>query len=66
MVSDKGKYISAAGEMIKEMLDQNGWTFKQQDCNGLFFERHGERLVVSTQMWTGNYVLEKIPANFKE
>ncbi|MFE3577461.1 hypothetical protein [Lysinibacillus sp. NPDC059133] len=58
--------ISAADEMIKEMLDQNGWIFKQKEGNGLFFERHGESLIVSTQMWTGDYVLVKIPANFNE
>ncbi|MGE7926777.1 hypothetical protein [Lysinibacillus xylanilyticus] len=57
---------SVADEMIKEMLDQNGWTFKQKDGNGLFFERYGESLIVSTQMWTGNYVLVKIPINFNE
>lgn len=62
----KGGNISAADEMIKEMLDQNGWIFKQKEGNGLFFERHGENLIVSTQMWTGDYVLVKIPANFNE
>ncbi|MEB2298935.1 hypothetical protein LAV72_04775 [Lysinibacillus xylanilyticus] len=62
----KERNLSAADEMIKEMLDQNGWIFKQKEGNGLFFERHGENLIVSTQMWTGDYVLVKIPANFSE
>ncbi|MFJ7979886.1 hypothetical protein ACIQ1D_06200 [Lysinibacillus xylanilyticus] len=62
----KERDTSVADEMIKEMLNQNGWTFKQKDGNGLFFERHGESLIVSTQMWTGNYVLVKIPINFNE
>ncbi|MGE7689718.1 hypothetical protein ACQKMI_10925 [Lysinibacillus sp. NPDC097214] len=62
----KGGNISAADEMIKDMLNQNGWIFKQKEGNGLFFERHGENLIVSTQMWTGYYVLVKIPANFNE
>lgn len=62
----KGENISVANEMIKKMLNQNGWTFKQKDGNGLFFERHGENLIVSTQMWTGDYVLVKIPAHFNE
>lgn len=62
----KERDTSVADEMISEMLDQNGWTFKQKEGNGLFFERHGENLIVSTQMWTGDYVLVKIPANFNE
>ncbi|MEQ6353090.1 hypothetical protein ABNX05_00490 [Lysinibacillus sp. M3] len=62
----KERDTSVADEMIREMLDQNGWTFKQKEGNGLFFERHGENLIVSTQMWTGDYVLVKIPANFNE
>lgn len=57
---------SLADEMIKNMLDQNGWIFEQKDGNGLFFERHGENLIVSTQMWTGDFVLVKIPTNFNE
>ncbi|MFC9540202.1 hypothetical protein ACFTQ7_10000 [Lysinibacillus sp. NPDC056959] len=62
----KERDTSVADEMIREMLDQNGWTFKQKEGNGLFFERHGENLIVSTQMWTGDYVLVKIPAKFNE
>jgi len=62
----KGGNISAADEIIKEKLNQNGWIFKQKEGSGLFFERHDENLIVSTQMWTGDYVLVKIPANFNE
>lgn len=58
--------ISAADEMIKVMLNQNGWIFKEKDGSGLFFERHGKSLIVTTQMWTGDYVLVKIPAKFNE
>jgi len=57
---------SVTDEMIKEMLDQIGWTFKQKDGNGLFFERHGENLIVATQKWTEDYLLVKIPVNFNE
>ncbi|WP_156304733.1 hypothetical protein [Lysinibacillus sp. FJAT-14745] len=57
---------SVADKMIKEMVDQKGWIFKQKDSNGFFFERHGENLIVATQKWTGDYVFVKIPANFNE
>ncbi|MED3803902.1 hypothetical protein P4562_18420 [Lysinibacillus xylanilyticus] len=62
----KERDTSAADEMIKEMLYQIGWTFKQKDGNGLFFERHGKNLIVATQKWTGDYLLVKIPVNFNE
>ncbi|MFJ8511567.1 hypothetical protein [Lysinibacillus xylanilyticus] len=62
----KERNTSVADEMIKEMLDQNDWTFKQKDGNGLFFERHGENLIVATQKWTEDYLLVKIPVNFNE
>ncbi|GAB0167955.1 hypothetical protein LSPCS325_13920 [Lysinibacillus sp. CTST325] len=62
----KERDTSVADEMIKEMLDQNSWIFKQKDGNGLFFERHGESLIVSTQKWTVDYLLVKIPVNFNE
>lgn len=58
--------ISIADEIIKEMVSQYGWVFKQKDGNGLFFEKQGENLIISTQMWTGDYVLVNIPPTLKE
>ncbi|ATP41797.1 hypothetical protein CSE16_18115 [Solibacillus sp. R5-41] len=58
--------VSVADEMIKEMVIQNGWIFKQKDGSGLFFEKKGESLIVTTQKWTGDYVLVEIPVNFNE
>lgn len=55
---------SAADELIKEMVSQKGWTFRQKEGSGLFFEKQGENLIVTTQKWTGDYVLVKIPAPF--
>ncbi|WP_078380765.1 hypothetical protein [Sutcliffiella halmapala] len=57
---------SAANEIIKNMVSQNGWIFKQQDGSGLFFEKKGENLIVTTQKWTANYVLVKIPTIINE
>ncbi len=55
---------SAADELIKKMVSQKGWTFRQKEGSGLFFEKQGENLIVTTQKWTGDYVLVKIPAPF--
>ncbi|MFZ3579567.1 hypothetical protein [Virgibacillus sp. DJP39] len=64
ITSSENKGISIADENIKQLIASNGWEFKQKDGSGLFFENDGERLIATTQMWTGNYVLVKIPGNF--
>ena len=65
ITSSENKGISIADENIKQMIGSNGWEFKEKDGAGLFFEKDGKRLIATTQMWTGNYVLVKIPGNFK-
>ena len=60
---DKG--ISIADEYTKQMVASYGWEFKEKDGAGLFFEKEGKRLIATTQMWTENYVLVKIPSDFK-
>lgn len=58
--------ISIADTNIKQMIGSNGWEFKEKDGAGLFFEKDGIRLIVTTQMWTKNYVLVKVPNDFKK
>ena len=65
ITSSEGKGILNADERIKQLVISNGWEFKQKDGSGLFFEKDGERLIATTQMWTKNYVLVKIPRNVK-
>lgn len=57
---------SASDEIIKEMVSQSGWTFTDKDGSGLFFEKQGEKLIVTTQKWTSEYVLVDIRADWKE
>ena len=61
ITSSENKGISIADENIKQMVVSNGWEFKQKDGSGLFFEKDGEKLIATTQIWTKNYVLVKIP-----
>lgn len=51
-------------EQIKQLISSKGWVFKEIDGNSLFFEKDDETLIVSTEMWTGNYRLVKVPAQF--
>jgi len=55
--------MASADEIIKELVSKNGWVFKQKDGAGLIFEKQGNRLIVTTQKWTGDYVLVQIPSN---
>ena len=61
--SEKG--IQEVDRNIKKLISSNGWEFKEIDGSGLFFEKNGERLIVSKEMWTKNYVLVKVPSHFR-
>jgi len=65
ITSSENKGISIANENIKQMIGSNDWEYKEKDGAGLFFEKDGKRLIATTQMWTKDYVLVKIPSNFK-
>lgn len=54
----------AVDEIIKDMVSQSGWKFTNKDGSGLFFEKLGERLIVTTEKWTGNYSIAQIPDDF--
>ncbi|WP_088102953.1 hypothetical protein [Halalkalibacter urbisdiaboli] len=55
-----------AHENLKNMINSNGWQFQQQEGSGYFFEKGDNTLIATTQMWTGNYVIVKIPKDWKE
>lgn len=52
--------VLIADENIKQMVGSKGWEFKEKDGSGLFFEKEGERLIATTQMWSKKYVLVKV------
>lgn len=74
LTSENGKiwYIvneqnqSIVDETIIDMLSQKEWVFKRKDGSGLFFEKQGEDLIITTQKWTGDYSLVDIPMKFDE
>lgn len=47
--------VLIADENIKQMIGSKGWEFKEKDGSGLFFEKEGERLIATTQMWSKKY-----------
>lgn len=50
-----------ASEHLKQMVGANGWQFETQEGSGYFFKKAEMELIATTQMWTGDYVLIKIP-----
>lgn len=46
---------------LKEMISNNGWHFKTQEGSGYIFEKNHDTLIATTEMWTGDYVIVKVP-----
>ena len=57
--------IKDVNEKIKNMIYKKGWSFQEVIGSGLIFEKEGEKLIVTTQMWSSSYVLIQIPANYQ-
>lgn len=57
--------ILDVNEKIKNMVNKKGWSFQEIIGSGIFFEKEGVQLIVSTQMWTSNYVLIQIPTHYR-
>lgn len=58
--------IAGTDAEIKALLGEYGWVFVEKDGSGIFFNKDGERLIVTTQMWTSDYVLVNIPNAFQQ
>ncbi|UOQ48993.1 hypothetical protein MUN88_02315 [Gracilibacillus caseinilyticus] len=59
-------FITQAGEgnsvaAFKNMLRNNGWSFQKQEGSGYFFEKDAETIIVTTQIWAGDYLFVKVP-----
>ncbi len=52
-------------DTVIDMLQNYGWSFKEKDGSGLFFEKQNEKLIVTTEKWTSDYSLVDIPINYK-
>ncbi|MEJ8545990.1 hypothetical protein [Brevibacillus borstelensis] len=51
---------AAKDRLIAEM-NKAGWTFLQQEGSGYFFQQETEKIVITSQMWSGDFVLFKLP-----
>jgi hypothetical protein len=46
---------------LKEHMKQKGYVFHSQEGAGYFFYKDQQRFIVTSQMWTGKYVIFQIP-----
>ncbi|MEW9674278.1 hypothetical protein [Ammoniphilus sp. 3BR4] len=49
-----------AYQNLKNMMNNNGWKFKDQMGAGFIFEKNGTEVIATTEMWTRKYVICKI------
>ncbi|MEA0553242.1 hypothetical protein U1P98_22125 [Lysinibacillus irui] len=67
-------YITAISTMgiqkvdadIQQLMENEGWVFLEKEGSGLFFEKNEERTIITTEMWTKQYVLIQVPAPIKQ
>lgn len=52
-----------AAERLKSILEDAGWSFHEQEGAGYFFHQGSEKIVITSQMWSRDFVLFKIPAS---
>ncbi|MGG0934906.1 hypothetical protein ABHN11_02075 [Brevibacillus centrosporus] len=50
-----------AAERLKSALEAKGWLFLQQEGSGYFFEKDRKKIVITSQMWTREFVFFKAP-----
>lgn len=49
-------------DLIDKQLGEEGWKFKAQEGGGRFYEKDRKTLIVTTEMWTGKYILATLPS----
>ncbi|MDR7315497.1 hypothetical protein [Brevibacillus nitrificans] len=50
-----------AAERLKSAIEAKGWLFLQQEGSGYFFEKDREKIVITSQMWSREFVFFKVP-----
>jgi hypothetical protein len=48
-------------DVIKDIMNKNGWDFKEQMGAGLVFDKGGQNIVVETRQYSRHYLLWNIP-----
>lgn len=51
-----------AAAKLTAALQAQGWTFVSQEGSGYFYSNGNEQIVITSQMWSGRFVLFKVPA----
>jgi hypothetical protein len=44
-------------QLLRERMEQKGWTFIQQNGAGYFFEKGGKQIIITAKRWNHFYVV---------
>ena len=63
----RNRYVSentgkSGYNVIKELMKEKGWDFKEQMGSGLVFEKDEDTFVVETRQYSKHYILWDIPS----
>ncbi|RIX51729.1 type II toxin-antitoxin system HicA family toxin [Paenibacillus nanensis] len=60
----EGQYVtktSYKNERLLEKMKEEGWTFVGQEGSGYFFERNGQKTIVTAkQIWNRHYIMYQV------
>lgn len=65
----EGEYLTKVengngSELLKERMENEGWTFVRQDGSGYFFKKANQEAVVTTrQIWNRHYIVYDVDDN---
>lgn len=48
-------------DVVKNLMNKNGWKFTEQMGSGLFFEKDAETILIETRQFTKHYFLWDVP-----
>ncbi len=48
--------VNLPAEMIKERMEDEDWTYVEQNGSGYFFEKDNRKVVVTTKIWNRNFL----------
>lgn len=54
-----------AAEELKSVMERAGWSFYTQEGAGYFYQQGTEQIVVTSKMWSRDFILFKIPAQLQ-
>ncbi|MFD0711590.1 hypothetical protein [Paenibacillus sp. GCM10027626] len=67
-MDDEGHYLGmgkrlSGHKLLKERMAKEGWAFTEQLGSGYLFEKAGEKMVITSQIWNHYYIKYNVKDN---